>query len=76
MERSNLICCLVGFFTANNPSISSSDLKIQIDDHLIKCHFTPLGQEENDLSLMDDLLNETIFSILAQGFNRKDRRSK
>mgnify|MGYP001568658543 CR=1 FL=1 len=75
MERSNLICCLVGFFTAKHPSISSDDLKIEIDNRLIESQMTPLGTEPNDSNLLQDLLDETIFSVMGRGINRSQRRS-
>lgn len=74
MERARLICCLVGWYTRDDPSISSTDLKIKLDEHLIHSKMTPLGTEEGDIDLLQDLLDETMFSVLARGFNRKDRR--
>lgn len=43
MERNNLICMLVGWYSARNPNIQAEDLKIEIDNALLKSHFTPLG---------------------------------
>ena len=74
MERDRLICCLVGWYTRDNPSISSTNLKIKLDNHLINSKFTPLGTEPYDVDLLQDLLDETIMSVLGRGFNRKDRR--
>ncbi len=74
MERDRLICCLTGSYVANKPNITSPDLKLEIDNHLIKCHLPPLGLE-GDNDLLQELLDETIFSVLAQGINRKQRRS-
>lgn len=75
MERDRLICCLVGRFVALEPSISSVDLKIKIDQHLQECNLTSIGTEEGDVELLQDLLDETIFSVLGRGINRKMRRS-
>lgn len=75
MERSNLICCLVGYFTAKHPTISSIDLRIMIDQRLQESQLTLLGHEENDINLMQDLLDETIFSVMGRGINREQRRS-
>ena len=74
MERDKLICCLVGRFVALQPSISSGDLKIKIDQHLQKCNLTIIGSEEGDVDLLQDLLDETMFSVLGAGINRKTRR--
>jgi len=75
MERDKLICCLVGKFTALEPNISSADLKLKIDNSLIDSKLTPLGTESGDADLLQDLLDETIISVLGQGINRKLRRS-
>jgi len=76
MERDRLICCLVGKYSALDKTIDAQDLRIKIDQHLSQFNMTPLGQEEGDDELMQDLLDETIFSVLASGgFNRKYRRS-
>lgn len=74
MERDRLICCLVGRFTALEPNLNAEDLRIKIDQHLQECNLTSLGTEPNDLELMQDLLDETIISVLGQGINRKMRR--
>ncbi len=73
MERNNLICCLVGWYSAKKPNINGNDLKIEIDNHLFASKFTPLGTEDNEL--LDELIGETIMSVIGRGFNRKDRRS-
>lgn len=73
IERSNLIAMLVGYSVANNKNIDGSDLKIVLDNHLIKCHQQPLGKE--DTELLQQVLDELIISVLGQGLNRKDRRS-
>lgn len=74
MERDRLICCLVGRFTALEPNISSGDLKIKIDQHLQECNLTSIGTEEGDVELLQDLLDETMISVLGAGINRKQRR--
>lgn len=74
MERSNLICMLVGWFTATDNTMDSGDLKIKIDNALMESHFTPIGTEKNDLQLMDELLGETMMYVIGKGYNRKDRR--
>jgi len=75
MERDRLICCLVGKYSALDKTIQAEDLRIKIDQHLEQFNMIPLGQEEGDDDLMQDLLDETIFSVLSGGFNRKYRRS-
>jgi len=75
MERSNLICCLVGKFSALKPDITAEDLRIKIDQHLQECNLTPLGTEKNDVELLQELLDETMISVLGAGINRKTRRS-
>lgn len=75
MERSNLICCLVGRYSALNPNLDSKDLLILIDQHLAECQITSIGSEDGDLDLIQDLLDETIFSVLGRGINRKQRRA-
>lgn len=74
MERNYLICMLIGQNVAANNSINSDDLKIQIDESLAKCCFTPLGTEEGDTQLLDELLGETMMYVIGQGINRKQRR--
>lgn len=75
MERERLICCLVGKFTALQPSINPKDLRIKIDQHLQESNLTTLGSEPNDNELLQDLLDETIISVIGSGINRKMRRS-
>lgn len=75
MERDRLICCLVGRYTALEPRINSQDLRIKIDNHLFECKLTPLGTEPNDTELLQELLDETMISVLGQGINRKTRRN-
>lgn len=74
MERSNLICMLVGWFTAKKPDITPDDLRIQIDQSLTDSKLTTLGTEPNDLQLLEELLGETMISVLGKGINRKTRR--
>ena len=75
MERSNFICCLVGYITAKHTSISSTDLKIKIDERLFESQMTPLGTESHDTDLLQDLLDETMYSVMGRGINRKLRRN-
>ena len=74
MERHHLVCMLIGWHTAKNPHISSDDLKLEIDNELFKAKFTPLGTEDGDLQLLEELLGETMMYVLGQGINRKQRR--
>ena len=76
MERDRLICCLVGKYSALDKTINADYLRIKIDQHLSEVNMIPLGQEDGDVELMQDLLDETIFSVLSAGINRKTRRSK
>lgn len=74
MERDRLICCLVGRYTALDSGITSEDLRIRIDQHLADCHLTSIGTESSDLQLFEELLGETMISVMGQGYNRKQRR--
>jgi len=74
MERDHLICCLFGRITASKPDISSSDLKIELDNVLIESKFTPLGTEKNDVTLLQELIGELQMSLMGRGYNRKKRR--
>ena len=65
---------MVGWFSGKNPNISSTDLRISIDDSLFESKFTPIGTEPNDLQLLDELLAETMMSVMGKGINRKTRR--
>ena len=76
MERDKFICFLSGGFVALQPTISGEDLKIKIDQRLAECNLTSLGSEPNDGELIQNLLDETIISVLGQGINRKMRRIK
>lgn len=64
---------LVGWYSGKNPSITGTDLKISIDQHLIRCNEPPM--DVNDTELLDQLLAETMWSVLSQGINRNIRRS-
>lgn len=74
MERSYLICMLVGWFTAKKPDIKADDLRIQIDQSLTDSKLTTLGSEPNDVQLLEELLGETMISVLGKGINRETRR--
>lgn len=76
MERSNLICMLVGWYSATDHTMNADDLRIKIDNALMKSHFTPIGTEDNDLQLLDELLGETMMYVMGQGINRQQRRQK
>lgn len=75
MERERLICCLVGKYSALDNTIDAQDIRIKIDQHLQACNMSTLGMEKGDDELLQDLLDETIFSVLGAGINRKTRRS-
>lgn len=74
MERSNLICMLVGWFTAKKPDITANDLRIQIDQSLTDSKLTTIGTEPNDLQLLQELLGEAMISVMGKGINRETRR--
>jgi hypothetical protein len=73
VERNNLVCVLIGRFTTIYPNITGEDLRITIDQHLIKCNQLPLSLEEN--GLLQSLIDETVISVLGMGVNRKERRN-
>jgi len=75
MERDRLICCLVGKYSALDKTLDAEDLRIKVDQHLQQFNMIPLGQEPGDEELLQDLLDETIFSVMAGGINRNYRRS-
>ena len=75
MERYHLIAGLVGWFCAKEPSIIAEDLRIKIDQVLADSKFIPLGSEEGDLLLLDEMCSEFLMSVLGRGFYRKDRRN-
>ena len=70
MQRDRVICSLAGRYAALYPDDTAEDLRIRIDQHLVKCQFTGLGSEEGDVELMQDLLDETVIATLGQGINR------
>jgi len=76
MERHHLICGLLGYFVGLDKTITSADLSIKIDQMLESSKFTPLGSEEGDLQLLDEMIAEFTMSVIGRGFNRKDRRKR
>ncbi len=74
MERSWLICALLGKYCEKEKNITSEDLKYKIDEYLIESKFTPLGSEPSDLQMLDEMIGELIMSSVGRGFNRQDRR--
>jgi len=76
MQRDRLICCLVGKYSALYPKDTAKDLQIMVDQHLINCNLPPMGSEKGDTELLDELINETIWSALSAGTNRATRRKK
>ena len=75
MERNYLICMLIGQFIAKEgQSATSEKIKDYVDEALLKCCFTPLGREDGDLQLLDELIGETMMFVIGQGINRKQRR--
>jgi len=76
MERNYLICGLLGWFCAKEPSIDGVDLKIKIDQVLEESGFTLLGTENDDLQLLDEMVAEFLMSVMGRKFNRQDRRIK
>ena len=74
MERTWLICAQIGFYCAKFPNITTDDLRYKIDNYLIDSKFTPLGTEDSDLTLLDEMMEELIMASIGRGFNRADRR--
>lgn len=74
MERTWLICGMLGWFCAKEPRITSDNLRYKIDEFLTQSKFTPLGTEKGDLQLLDEMISELTMSALGRGFNRKNRR--
>jgi hypothetical protein len=72
MERTNLICCLLGWYCGRNPNILGEDLKILIDQHLIQCNLGPLTTQ--DIALLEELLADQMVSVMGAGMNREMRR--
>ena len=75
MQRSHLICGLIGQFCKEDKSIDSLDLHVMIDQVLIDSGFTILGSEEGDTELLDEMIGEFQMSLIGRGYNRKDRRN-
>lgn len=76
MERNWLICGMLGYFCGKEPRITSDDLRYKIDEFLLASKFVPLGTEEGDLQMLDEMISELTMSALGRGFNRNDRRRK
>ena len=74
MERAWLICAQLGWYCAKFPNITSDDLRFKIDEFLIESKFTPLGTEDGDLALLDEMIGELTMAGIGRGFNRHDRR--
>ena len=74
MERNWLICAMLGWFCAKSPNITSEDLRYKIDEFLVDSKFTPLGTEDGDLALLDEMIGELTMAAIGRGFNRADRR--
>ncbi len=75
MERTWLICAQLGWYCAKYPNITSEDLRYKIDEFLIESKFTPLGTEDGDLALLDEMIGELTMATIGRGFNRADRRN-
>jgi len=76
MERTWLICAMLGWFCAKEKNITSQDLREKIDQFLTDSKFTPLGTEDGDLQLLDEMIGELTMASVGRGFNRADRRKK
>lgn len=76
MERTWLICAQLGYFCAKFPDITSEDLRDKIDEYLTDSKFTPLGTEDGDLALLDEMIGELTMASIGRRFNRADRRRK
>lgn len=74
MERSHLICTLIGRITNQDESINADDLRYEIDQRLEKCCLPLLGQEKGDLELLDEVLAECMIYVMGQKINRRMRR--
>lgn len=75
MERTWLICVQLGWYCAKFPNITSDDLRYKIDEYLFDSKFTPLGTEDGDLALLDEMIGEITMATIGRGFNRHDRRN-
>ena len=76
MERTFLICGLIGFFCAQDKELDGIDLKIKVDQTLESAGFPLLGTDKNDDQLLNEFSSELLISIMGRGFNRADRRKK
>lgn len=65
---------MLGWFCAKEKNITSQDLREKLDEYLLDSKFTPLGTEEGDLQLLDEMIAELTMAGIGRGFNRKDRR--
>jgi len=74
MERNYLICTLIGRFTALNQNISAEDLRYKIDEKLLESCMTPI--DTKDVQLLDEVLAETMISVMGRGINRDQRRDQ
>jgi len=74
MQRDWLICAQLGWYCAKHPNIKPDDLRYKIDEFLIDSKFTPLGTEDGDLALLDEMIGEITMGVIGRGFNRADRR--
>lgn len=74
MERNYLICTLIGRFTALDANISPDDLRYKIDEKLLESCMTPI--DTNDVQLLDEVLAETMISVMGRGINRDQRRDQ
>lgn len=76
MERNWLICAQLGWLCAKKPHLTGADLRIEIDQFLELSKFTPLGTEEEDTALLDEMIGELTMGVIGRGHNRLDRRKK
>jgi hypothetical protein len=74
MERNYLICTLIGRFTALDQNISADDLRYKIDEKLLESCMTPI--DTKDVQLLDEVLAETMISVMGRGVNREQRRDQ
>lgn len=74
MERAWLICAQIGWYCAKFPNMTSENLRYKIDEYLFASKFTPLGTEDGDLTLLDEMIGEITMAAIGRGFNRHDRR--
>jgi hypothetical protein len=67
---------MLGWFCAKEKNITSEGLRDKLDEYLLASKFTPLGTEEGDLQLLDEMIGELTMAGIGRGFNRQDRRKK